>query len=72
MKQIGVLGTLEDKQDPFFIEWKSINYLSKNGKAVAEIVKIKISVDEKTIEEGLGSDLSRLLMVLKFSELIQQ
>jgi hypothetical protein len=32
---------------------------SNDGKAVAEIVKIEISGDEKTIEEWLGSDLSK-------------
>jgi len=32
---------------------------STDGKAVAEIIKIEIAGDEKTIEEWLGSDLSR-------------
>ena len=35
------------------------NSPSTDGKAVAEIVKIEISGDEKTIEEWLGSDLSK-------------
>jgi hypothetical protein len=37
----------------------SSDHPSNDGKAVAEIVKIEISGDEKTIEEWLGSDLSR-------------
>ena len=58
-KQIGVLGTLNDSQLPFFIQWMSSDHPSTDGKAVAEIVKIEISGDEKTIEEWLGSDLSK-------------
>jgi hypothetical protein len=37
----------------------SSDHPSTAGKAVAEIVKIEISGDEKTIEEWLGSDLSK-------------
>jgi len=58
-KQLGVLGTLDDSQLPFFIQWMSSDHPSNDGKAVAEIVKIEISGDEKTIEEWLGSDLSK-------------
>jgi len=58
-KQLGVLGTLNDSQLPFFIQWMSSDHPSTEGKAVAEIVKIEISGDEKTIEEWLGSDLSK-------------
>jgi hypothetical protein len=56
-KQIGVLGTLEDKQLPFFIEWLSLDHPSTDGKAIAKIVKVEIAGDEKTIAEYLGSDL---------------
>lgn len=31
-KQIGVIGTVEDMQPPFFIEWKSPDHLSTDGK----------------------------------------
>lgn len=58
-KQLGVLGTLNDSQLPFFIQWMSSDHPSTDGKAVAEIIKIEISGDEKTIEEWLGSDLSK-------------
>jgi hypothetical protein len=37
----------------------SSDHPSNDGKAVAEFVKIEISGDEKTIEEWLGSDLSK-------------
>ena len=56
-KQIGVLGTLEDKQLPFLIEWLSLDHPSIDGKAIAKIVKVEISGDESRIEEWLGSEL---------------
>ena len=56
-KQISVLGTLEDKQLPFFIEWLSLDHSSNDGKAIAKIVKVEISGDESRIEEWLGSEL---------------
>jgi hypothetical protein len=56
-KQIGVLGTLADKQLPFFIEWLSLDHPSTDGKAIAKIVKVEISGDESRIEEWLGSEL---------------
>jgi hypothetical protein len=37
----------------------SPDHPSTDGKAVAEIFKIEIAADEKTIEEWLGSDLSK-------------
>jgi hypothetical protein len=37
----------------------SQDHPSTDGKAVAEIIKIEIAGDEKTIEVWLGSDLSR-------------
>ena len=56
-KQIGALGTLEDKQLPFFIEWLSLDHPSTDGKAIAKIVKVEIAGDESRIEEWLGSEL---------------
>lgn len=55
-KQLGVLGTIQDSQLPFFIQWLSSDHPSSDGKAVAEISRIKISGDEKTIESWLGSN----------------
>ncbi|MCX6428477.1 MAG: VOC family protein [Actinobacteria bacterium] len=55
-KQIGVLGTLEDRQLPFFIQWIENHHPSTDGKASAKIVKVEISGNEKTIAEWLGSD----------------
>ena len=55
-KQLGVLGTIEDSQLPFFIQWLTTEHPSLEGKAVAEILRIEISGDEKTIQSWLGSD----------------
>jgi hypothetical protein len=55
-KQIGVLGTLEDRQMPFFVQWIKNHHPSTDGKAVAKIVKIEIAGDESTIAEWLGSE----------------
>jgi len=60
-KQIGVLGTLEDRQLPFFIEWIKNHHPSTDGKAVATIVKIEIAGDEETISNWLGSDTAQAL-----------
>ena len=60
-KQIGVLGTLEDRQLPFFIEWVENHHPSKDGKAVAKIVKVEIAGDEKTITDWLGSDTAKVI-----------
>jgi hypothetical protein len=55
-KQIGVLGTLEDRQMPFFVQWRKNHHPSTDGKAAAKIVKIEFAGDETTIAEWLGSD----------------
>ena len=60
-KQIGILGTLEDRQLPYFIEWIENHHPSTDGKAVAKIVKVEIAGDEKTITEWLGSDAAAAL-----------
>ena len=60
-KQIGVLGTLEDRQLPFFIEWVENHHPSTDGKAVATIAKIEIAGDEETISNWLGSDIAQAL-----------
>ena len=55
-RQIGLLGTLEDSQLPFFIQWLTQDHPSSDGKQVAEIKKIEISGNEETIKEWLGSE----------------
>ena len=60
-KQIGVLGTLKDRQLPFFIEWIENHHPSTDGKAVATIVKVEIAGDEATITNYLGSDTAKAL-----------
>jgi hypothetical protein len=48
-KQIGVLGTLEDAQLPFFIEWISNSHPSTDGVATAGIKEIVIVGNKKKI-----------------------
>jgi Glyoxalase-like domain len=58
-KQIGILGTLEDSQLPFFIQWLTENHPSSEKNPLAEIKKIEISGDEATIQQWLDSDPSK-------------
>ena len=51
-KQIGVLGTLEDKQLPFFIEWFSLDHPSTDGKAIAKIVKVEVEWVSTSVNDG--------------------
>ena len=55
-KQIGVLGTLEDRQLPFFIEWQTEDHPSKEAKAVAKIEKLEIAGDPERVREWIGED----------------
>ena len=65
-KQIGVLGTLEDAQLPFFVEWISNSHPSTDGVAKAKITKIEIVgnrekinrwVDKASLDLELGSSI---------------
>ena len=58
-KQLGVMGTIEDSQLPFFIQWQSKEHPSNDGKAIAEFLRIEIAGDESKIQEWLGSDPKR-------------
>ncbi|MFM7542931.1 MAG: VOC family protein [Actinomycetales bacterium] len=58
-KQLGVMGTIEDSQLPFFIQWQTAEHPSADGKPVAEIIRVEISGDESTIQNWLGSDPKR-------------
>ena len=55
-KQIGVLGTLEDRQLPFFIEWLNEDHPSKEANAVARIEKLEIAGDPDRVREWIGED----------------
>jgi hypothetical protein len=55
-KQIGILGTIEDSQLPFFIQWQGSDHPSSDGKPIAEIRSIEIAGDPATIKEWLDSD----------------
>ena len=55
-KQIGVLGTLEDRQLPFFVEWVENHHPSTDGKAVSKIVKIEMAGSYEKIKNWIGPD----------------
>ena len=55
-KQIGVLGTLQDRQLPFFIEWIENHHPSNDGKAVSKIIKIEIAGQPEVVSNWLGCD----------------
>ena len=55
-KQIGVLGTLEDRQLPFFIEWLTEDHPSKEAKSVAKIEELEIAGDPARVREWIGED----------------
>lgn len=60
-KQLGILGTLDDAQLPFFISWQTPNHPSQDGKASASIFKIEICGSKKAIEDWTSSDVNQLL-----------
>jgi Glyoxalase-like domain len=64
-KQIGILGTLEDSQLPFFIQWLTKNHPSSENNPLAEIKKIEISGDEATIKQWLDSEPSKAFKDVK-------
>ena len=55
-KQLGILGTIEDSQLPFFIQWLTKDHPSSDGNPVAEIRRIDISGNEETIRNWLDSE----------------
>lgn len=56
-KQIGVQGTLDDRQMPFFVQWIKNHHPSTDGKASSKIVKIEIAGNKSAISEWLGTDI---------------
>jgi len=47
-KQVGVLDTLDDSSQPFYIEWISKEHPSKDGKSSAKLIDIIIEVEQTT------------------------
>ena len=60
-KLIGVLGTLEDRQLPFYIPWSENHHPCTDGKAAAKILEIEIAGDETTITTWLGSGMAHAI-----------
>ena len=64
-KQIGVLGTLDDSQLPFFIEWETSEHPSMDQANNIEIEFIQISGDLQKVTNWLGSKPDDLLDEVK-------
>ena len=60
-KQIGVLGTLEDSQLPFFVEWQTNLHPSSDGHASASIDKIEIIGSSEKVTTWVGFPLQEFL-----------
>ena len=59
-KQIGILGTLNDSQLPFFIQWLTNEHPSIDKSTLTSIEKINISGSELTIRNWINSDLTEI------------
>ncbi len=53
--QIGVLATIEDRQLPFFIEWKSAHHPSGDGIPNASIARIEMAGNKAEIENWIDN-----------------
>ena len=60
-KQIGVLGTLTDRQLPFFVEWINNHHPSSDGKATSRISKIEIAGNIKDVNNWIDNDTAEVL-----------
>jgi len=60
-KQLGVLATLEDFTNPFYVEWISDIHPSETPNAVTSISKIFMSGEKNKVEYWLGVDSKTLL-----------
>lgn len=59
-KQIGVLGTLDDRQLPFFVQWESMNHPAADGTAYSKIVKMEIAGNIKKVEDWVDSEIHNI------------
>ncbi len=57
-KQLGVLGTLGDRQLPFFIQWLTDKHPSTENDAIAKITKLEIAGNKSVIRDWIGEEFS--------------
>jgi len=53
-KQIGILDTLEEASNPFFIDWDSDRHPSTEKSSEIDVVEIEISGDKSSLENKYG------------------
>ena len=61
-KQIGALGTLEDKQLPFFIEWLLLDHHQLMEKQSQRLLKLKSQAMNRASKSGLDPNSVQLLV----------
>jgi hypothetical protein len=60
-KQLGVMGTLENAEFPFFIEWLTKEHPSTTGLPKAALEKIEIVGNSKSLFDWSGLDINKYL-----------
>ena len=66
-KQIGVLGTIQDRQLPFFVEWESKNHPSKDEKPISSVTTIEIAGNKELISNWVGDEFEKIQTSVNFS-----
>jgi len=61
-KQIGVLGTIEDAQLPYFVEWLSEDHPSTTQNPAASIASLEIAGDREVLKAWLGLELEIIMI----------
>jgi hypothetical protein len=66
-KQLGVLDTLQDSQQPFYIEWVSKDHPSRDGIAHANLLELYIVGEEDSVLKSLNEFKEDVLQDTKFN-----
>lgn len=66
-RQLGVLGTLDDSQLPFFIQWETNNHPSNEKSSNSEICAIEFSGNVNVIENWISNSTTEVLENIQLS-----
>ena len=66
-RQLGVLGTLDDSQLPFFIQWETNNHPSNEKSSSSEICAIEFSGNVNVIENWISNSTTEVLENIQLS-----
>ena len=66
-RQLGVLGTLEDSQLPFFIQWETDNHPSRDKESNSEICAIEFSGNANVVEKWISNSTNSVLEGIQIS-----